>query len=445
MKHEVLRPVWGIVLLGSALCAATAEVARAELWDAGALHAPTNFAGAPLTLDEAGRLALTEQPVLRGRAAAIAALDEQAVAAAQLPDPTLSTGLRDVPVNSRSAFSLRKDDFTEFTVGLTQDIPRAVKRRLRGAREQLQAAAQRYGLDDERRAVQRDAALAWLDAYAAEQGLLLTHALATESALQVQSLAKDYSTGGAAQAEWLTAKVAAGLANDTEHDWLHHAQRARAGLERWIGAQDARRPLAALPRALVLPGGSVALITLPELIALVDRHPVVRSVEKQTDVAMTDVALARQNYKPDLTIEGYFAYRQDFADFVGVQVSVDLPLFTRNRQDRALAAALHLADASQDQRNDLLRRLHAEVAQYYLDWRHYAVRAADFDTTILPTAQRRIDAATRSYAAGRGSFDALLSARRGVLDAQLQRLALAVESARAQVRLQYLVGQETAP
>ena len=356
-----------VALLGCAACIAAAPIAAAQEWDAGALHAPTSFSGPPLTLDEAGRLAVAEQPLLRSRAATIAALDEQAVAAAQLPDPRLASGLRDVPVNSGEAFSLRKDNFTEFTVGVSQDVPRAAKRRLRGARAQLAADADRYGLDDDRRAIQRDAALAWLDAYAAEQGLLLTRALSAEAALQVQALEKDYGNGKAAQADWFAARVDAGLAQDQEHDWLHHAQRARAVLARWLGAQDARRPLAALPTAARLSPGRGASIALPEFVALVDRHPVVRASEKQTDVATTDIALAKQSYKPDLTVEGYFAYRQDFADF---------------------------------------------------------------DAALLPDARRRIDAARQSYAAGRGSFDAVLTARRAALDVQLQRLALAVEWAR---------------
>ena len=71
----------------------------------------------------------------------------------------------------------------------------------------------------------------------------------------------------------------------------------------------------------------------------------------------------------------------------------------------------------------------------------YSVRAAQFNSLILPDAQRRIDTAQRAYAASRSSFAAVLAARRAVLDTQLQQLKLVAESARAQVRLQYLVGQ----
>jgi outer membrane protein TolC len=72
-----------------------------------------------------------------------------------------------------------------------------------------------------------------------------------------------------------------------------------------------------------------------------------------------------------------------------------------------------------------------------VDRRHFEQRVAEFDASIIPDGKARIEAARGAYQAGRGSFDAILSARRSLLDIQLQRLALAVEMARAQVRLDY--------
>jgi outer membrane protein, heavy metal efflux system len=170
---------------------------------------------------------------------------------------------------------------------------------------------------------------------------------------------------------------------------------------------------------------------------------VIGGLDKQIEASTTDIALARQSYKPDFSVEGYFAYRQDFADFVGVQVSIDLPYFTKNRQDRDLAAALQQSTVSTERKRDMLRELHAQVNQDYLDRHHFQIRVGEFDSAILPDARRRIDAARSAYEAGRGSFDAVLLARRSLLDTQLQRLALAVEAARAQVRLDYLSASQT--
>jgi len=392
----------------------------------------------PLTMEEAARLSVIDQPLLSGREAKIQAEEQQAVAAAQLPDPKLSGGLKELPIDTPEAFSTSRDNFTEFTIGLSQEFPRSEKRRLEGARKQLDADSDRAALANEQRMVRRDASLAWLDVYESEQGLKLTQRLADEAALQVQSLEKDYRNGKASQADWFAAKVDAGLAADKAHDWLHHVLHMRAGLARWIG-DEAGRPLA---ESLAAPGISTPL---PSLIAGADHHPVIDGLDMQIEASATDVALARQSYKPDYSVEVYYAYRRDFSDFVGVQFTVGLPYFTKNRQDRGLAAALQQAHASQDHKRDLLRELHAQVNQDYLDRRHYEERVADFDASILPDAQHRVEAARAAYQAGRGTFDAVLLARRGLLDVQLQRLALAVESARAQVRLDYWSAAQPPP
>jgi outer membrane protein TolC len=387
-------------------------------------------------MEEAARLAGIDQPLLTERRAKIQAEDQQAIAAAQLPDPQLSGGLKELPVDTSEAFSTRRDDFTEFTIGLSQDFPRAEKRRLQGARKQLDADADRAALDNEQRMVHRDASLAWLDVYEAEQSLTLAQHLADEATLQVQALEKDYGNGKASQADWLAAKVDAGLAADKAHDWLHHVLRMRAGLSRWIG-DAAERPIA---EALTMPG---ILDPLPALMAGADHHPVIGNLDKQIEASTTEVALARQSYKPDYSVEVYYAYRRDFSDFVGVQFKVALPYFTKDRQDRGLAASLEQSHASEDRRRNLLRELHAEVNQDYVDRRHYEERLADFDASIIPDAERRVETARSAYQAGRGSFDSVLLARRGLLDVRLQRLALAVESARAQVRLDYWSASQT--
>jgi cobalt-zinc-cadmium efflux system outer membrane protein len=176
---------------------------------------------------------------------------------------------------------------------------------------------------------------------------------------------------------------------------------------------------------------------LPGLIAGADHHPVIGGLDKQIEASAADVALARQSYKPDYSVEVYYAYRRDFSDFVGVQFTVGLPYFTKNRQDRGLSAALEQSHASEDRKRDLLRELHTQISQDYVDRRHFEERVAEFDASIIPNAQHRVEAARSAYQSGRGNFDAVLLSRRSLLDVQLQRLSLAVEAVRAQVRLDY--------
>jgi outer membrane protein TolC len=400
------------------------------------LQPPAADAAPLLTMEEAARLALLDQPLTSGREAMIEADQQRAVAAAQLPDPKLSGGLKDLPVDTPEAFSIHRDNFTEFTVGISQEFTRAEKRRLRGARQSQGAEVNRSALDNDERMVRRDTLLAWLDVYEAEHAYQLTQRLIDEAALQVRAMEKDYTAGKVSQADWLAAKVDSELIGDKAHDWLHHTLRARDGLARWIG-EAARRPLTESPTLPALPP------TLPSLVARSDHHPVISGLDNQIDASATDIALARQAYKPDVSVELYFGYRPDFADFVGVEFTIPLPYFTKNRQDRDLAAARQQSRATEERKRDALRELHAQVNQNYVDWQHYTQRVAEFDTAIVPDSEHRVDAARGAYAAGRGGFDAVLLARRSLLDVQLQRLSLVVESARAQIRLEYLTASKT--
>ncbi|HEX3398040.1 MAG TPA: TolC family protein [Steroidobacteraceae bacterium] len=421
-----------LALFGSVLVAGAfaAEVPPAFAY-VPPIEQPPESTDSQLTLAEASRLALVDQPVLLGREAMIEAEQHQAIAAAQLPDPKLSGGLKDLPIDTGEALSVRRDNFTEFAVGLSQEFPRAEKRRLKGERLGQGADVDRAALDNDRRAIGRDTSLAWLDVYEAEQALKLTKALQGEAELQVQALLKEYSAGKASQADWFAAKIDSELVGDKAHDWLHHALRSRDMLARWIG-EDAKRPIADSPDLPVLPSA------LPPLIERADHHPVINGLDRRIDVSATDIALAHQAYKPDFSVELYTAYRPNYADFVGLQFTVGLPYFTKNRQDRDLSAALEQARAAKERKRDVLRELHAQVNENYVDWQHYAQRVADFDSVILPDAEHRLAAARSTYGAGSGSLEAVLLARRSLLDVKLQRLALSMEAARAQVRLDYL-------
>src|SRR5258708_38482299 len=132
---------------------------------------------------------------------------------------------------------------------------------------------------------------------------------------------------------------------------------------------------------------------LQELMAAADHPPVIDGVDTQIEASATDIAVARQAYRPDVSVEGYVAYRPGFSDFVGIQVSVGLPYFTKNRQDPELSAAFERSRAVKDRKQDLLREMHARVSQDYLDWHHDRERVGEFDTAIIPNAMRRIEEA----------------------------------------------------
>lgn len=126
---------------------------------------PPAWAVSPLTLADALTTAVARSQQVAAQDALATAARQQAVSAAQLPDPVLKLGVDNLPVNGADRFSLTRDFMTMRRIGVMQEIPRAEKRQLRG--ERFEREAQRVQAERQMTvaAVRRDTATAWLDRY----------------------------------------------------------------------------------------------------------------------------------------------------------------------------------------------------------------------------------------------------------------------------------------
>jgi outer membrane protein TolC len=389
----------------------------------------------PLTLEEAGRLAQAEQPQIAIQQALTLAAQETAVAERQLPDPQIMLGVEDVPVNGPDAFNLTSDEMTQIVVGLQQEFPRAQSRDLRSRKATLEAEAAAEGMAEALRDVRRSAALAWLDVFEREGALAKTQEIHAQSLRFTAALEIAYRAGSGSQAELLAARIDAEQVADTSASLRLEAHHMRAALGRWIGAA-AERPLAAeLPATSPPP-------PLEELLQGVERLPRIRSMDRRVEATQAEIALGEGEYRPAWSVAVYYANRPEFADMIGARVNFDLPLFTANRQDRRQAARMALRDESLAQREDVLRALRADAIESLRQWRDQSARVSRFDEIILPAARLRLAAEEAAYVDSRSTLAAVIEARRALLDAEVQRLELAVDAARGAVRCQYFVPPE---
>lgn len=390
--------------------------------------------GRDLTLEEATRLALEHQPLLDAQSATVRAARESAVSASQLPDPRLSAGVSDLPIDGPDRYSLRRDNFTMLTVGVMQDFPRAAKRRLRGERATREAELNEQELEAMRLTLRRDAALAWLDVWQAQRQAELARASEREAELQSQSAEIAYRNGKATQADVLAARLSVQLVRDEIADQDQRAAQAQNALSRWIGAEAFRPAAPELPVWRAAP-------ELDRLLTQLRTHPMLNAAAKQTEVAQADVQLARAGFKPDWGVELEYANRIDFPDYVGLKVSMDLPFFTANRQDRGLAAKLQEQDRAEDLHQDLWRQQEAQARQSLDNWQRLQARLERYDQDILPQSAQRIEAAQLAWQSGQGTLAAVLDARRMFLGNRMKRLELERDAAINRLNLQFLSGE----
>jgi outer membrane protein TolC len=388
---------------------------------------PAQQAASHLSLEEVAALAIRQQPQLRAQEAAISALQDNAPAAGELPDPKLRVGVVSLPLDT---FSFTQEPMTQAILGVSQLIPGGDKRRLGTVRVEREAAQGSLSLSAAARRIARDAQLAWLDLYFPSVAQDLVRQVEAEYQRQVEWSEVAYKTGKLTQEETLALRGMLASTRDRLAELERQQAKARAGLARWIG-RDAARPLAALPPASPPP----PLATLMEQL---EQHPELAALNAAVSVAQADVDLAREAYKPDWSVDLSYGLRGgDRPDFVSLVVGVDLPLFPKNRQDRRLAARLAEVERALQLRADRHQALQAELEAAWADWQAADTRIRRFEQDILPLASRRVESALAAYGSDRASYARVLEARRGEAEARLQWLAQQVARARAQVQIGY--------
>ena len=396
-------------------------------------HGPLAHAEHALTLDQALRLAEQRSLQLVAQDAAAAGARELAVAAAQLPDPTLRVSLDALPVNGPDRYSLVRDDFTMATIGVTQELTRAGKRQARAARFEREADAAAAGRALALAALQRDTASAWLERHHQERIGAALREQRDESALQVDAAEAAFRGGRGSQADVFAARSAVALIDDRIDQSERQVANAVTLLARWLG-DDAKRPLAGPPATASVP------LSAEDLEARFAHHPEIALLARQEGVAQAEAELAVAGKRADWSVGVTYAQRgPDFSNFVFLSLSVPLQWDQKNRQDREVAARLAAVEQMRASRGDATRSHVAETLALLQTWQSNRQRLARYDASILPLAAERTRAALSAYRGGREGLMPLLEARRAEIDTRIEQQLLAAETDRLWAQLHYLI------
>lgn len=391
------------------------------------------FADTPLSLNRAMRLAIEQQPQLRSLDHAANAAREAAVAEGQLPDPRLRLGFLNVPVTGPDTLRFNRDDQTMATVGLMQEVVRAEKRE--AATQRMLAEAEQ--IDSEQaasaRAIQRDAALAWLDVFEAQRKAAAYRRMASQMTAERQvALSRLASSGASSEVFQLDAQLS--MIADKQLIAERDERRARAMLARWIG-EAARAPLTD-----DLPDASPPADRSP---VQVNQHPVLETARRMQGVALAEVDRARAERLQNWSWEMMYGKRQgDRADMLTVQISLDLPWDRAHRQDRRTAQKLALAERARELAEDQRRELNAELVSAWADWDAIQARLQQHELNLFPAAQAQLATRQTAYSAGGAPLAAVWEARRNLLEIELEHQVMQIDRQRAAIRLGYLIGTQ---
>ena len=385
-----------------------------------------------LSLESALKVARTRSSLLLAQDSAAGASREMAVSAGQLPDPTLKLGINNLPVTGSDRFSLSRDFMTMRSVGVMQEFTRNDKRDARAARYEREAQVADAGRTLTIANLQRETAMAWLERYYSERMREVLTQQRDEATLQFEAADTAYRTGKGSQADVFAARSAVAQIEDRIAQADRQVLAANTKLTRWIGEAAAQ----SLDR---LPAMDKSGVELTHLDTVVAHHPQIAVLKRQEDVAQADVVIARTNKRADWSAELMFSQRGSaFSNMISINLSVPLQWDQKNRQDRELAAKLALVEQARAQTEEMTREHAAEIRGMVIEWQSNRERLTRHDGSLIPLASERTRAALAAYRGGAGSLTTVLEARRGEIDARMERLRLAMDTARLWAQLNYL-------
>lgn len=416
----LFRPVSAVIILSVVMCSA---------------HGQSLPPHAILSLAEAERLALEYHPLLLQSGAQIQAASARAVASDRLPDPQISMGFQNLPVDS---FALDKDEMTMVTVGIAQMFPPVGSRRLKQqAADQAMVAAKAERLDIAARIV-RDTRRAWLALFYLDKALQVNRTTYAIAAQMVDAEQARYRTGATEQLTVLRSIMEREELLIQEQELLLQRQQSEAAL--WRLLSNDHRPVRLPENLPQLP----PLLASAQVLDTISRHPQVQMIDAQRRAASFDIAGAKRSYYPAFGIEADYGYRagQDFNGaqlpaMLSTKVVMSMPLFGVNRQ-AAMVEERHAVELGlRYQRDDVLADLQQQIQTRAAEYHNLQQRIGLIEQQ-LPRIEQSVQAGLTALRNSRADIAQVLALVHQRHIAVLRKWRLQIDSALANVELAYL-------
>ncbi|OMH31786.1 TolC family protein [Motiliproteus sp. MSK22-1] len=386
-----------------------------------------------LTLIEAQYLALQNEPGIQARLLRARALIDQSVADSQLPDPKLILGIQNLPTDS---FDLDQEAMTQLRLGIRQQIPRGDSLSIKGDIGRTKSAVWRLESEIRRRKVKLDVGMLWLDsAYWQEyiQTLDQDRYLFEQLIEVTESL---YSLGRKDQEDVLRAQLELSKLEQKRLIASENINVSHDSLSQWIGVTQAQRPTATMYSTR-----RKDLQRTTKGIHALEKHPEVLRLSSELQISRDRIKLAEEAYKPQFGVELGYGFRADGdtdrSNLMSAMVTLDMPLFSGNRQDRRLSAEQYRALAVEEERQALMRKLQAKTTSLRSRWAFLDQQIEHYKTSLLPQAEQQAEAALSAYQSDVGDFADVMQGYITVLNTKLEFLRVSVEKNRVGEQLSY--------
>jgi cobalt-zinc-cadmium efflux system outer membrane protein len=396
---------------------------------------------APLTLGNAVATALADNPGLAKINARARALAEVLPQVGTLPDPTLSLNLLSLPTDT---FSLSQEAMTQMQVGISFALPFPGKLNLREQTAGFEARAAEFDVDEMRLVLIRNVRSTWWNLFFLDRALSIVQRNQALLRQFIKIAETKYKTGQGMQSDVLLAQVELSKMLDLGISLKASRQGQAAALNALLDHP------AATPVTLPMQANE-SLPPAPDIEPLrkmaLDVRPVLSSQRNALEAARTRVSLAKKDYYPDFKLGAAYGMRSGNnpngsprADLSSITFSMNLPIFTGTKQDRALVQRKTEVLKEEYGLEDRVVQVEAEIAQALADYRGSHEQAALFKTGIIPQARQTTAAMFAAYQVNKVDFLNLVRAQVTLYNYETQYWKALTSAWQAWARMEAAVG-----
>ena len=409
--------------------------------------AELTFAQPLLTMDHAVRLAQENDPWLDGSLLRQQATEAQSLAAGALPDPTVSIGFANVPIDS---FDFGQEPMTQAVVGVGQTFPRGDTRKLR-RQQLLEISVQQPLMRSDRRAkVAVTVSQLWLESYRYSETIRLIEQDRSlfDYLADVAESAYSNALGHTSQQDVIRAQVELTRLDDRLAALRQQNDVALAKLSEWLPSSE----MTSLQISGELPelsidspqnGISRSALSESEITHALLAHPSLQVLDQTIQASSTGVALAKQKYKPQWGVNASYGYRDDDptgadrADFFSIGGSFDVPLFTGNRQDQELRSAIASQEATKTDKALALRTMRASLDSALSALDRLNQRRELYEGRLLNEVHDQAEATLNAYTNDNGDFAEVMRARIAELNTNIDFLNIRIDRLKTIAEINY--------
>ena len=362
-----------------------------------------------------------------------------------LPDPMLSFNAMNLPTDM---FDLDQEPMTQLQLMLSQKFPFPGKRQLRREVAETMVGVSQKQTDEYRDVLTGKVREAWWRLFSVDRSLQIVESNKRLLRDFVEIAKTKYAVGKGLQQDVLLAELELSRLTNRELQLAGNRRRIQATLNGLLNRVPEH------PITLPEEPPSETLPMLESVTSLtqfaVERRDLIQAIELKLEAADKTVELAEKDRWPDFQVGVGYADRQGSdpirgsrSDFLSLMFSINLPLYSGQKQDKALQQRIHEREYERYRLSDTVRIIETEIGVQAAEYSAAREQALLLKNEIIPQAEQTVSAMLAGYEVNKVDFLNVVNGQIMLYNASIDYWNAMASAKQALARLAAGVGKES--